>query len=370
MAVPMKKITTLTLTPGDDSTLEFNKFPQVGSNNTIPYLRALRLVVNITATATGAVTQRAIYELIRNVTIEGGGIYFGPKGLNGLHLAAVGVHADGIRNIERGNGDDAVAGAGAANRTIILDFSWQRFGKKKTDYAPAIPMLTGRGCSLRIGCGSTPANFSAMAVSVEVQALIDERTDHVAVPVLTVERKGIDMLQQGTLTRGRLILALLARKTQAFASGEITSITLRGDSTILIDKVNPDDINAYAKVPANSGVQASFTDCVGQTGEGGAHVTRVFPATPGRIDIGKTPVASVFTYDIEGTMLTTDAEWLIASAAPLRAEELATQMRAMGAPVSNAALENPEDHFNPKTESKKTSVRPQLAGAMPLKLNA
>lgn len=370
MAVALKKIGTLSLTAGADNTFEFSKFPLKARDGMIPYLRALRMIVNITATATGAVTQRALYELIRNVSIEvPGGGFFGPKGLSGTHLAALGLHADGRRTRKRGNGDAAVSGAGAANRTIALEFAWDKFGKKKSDNAPAIPMLANRGAQLTIGLGSQPANFSAMTVTVELQALIEERAEHVAVPVLTVERRGIDTLTKGSLTKGRLVLALLERKTQAFDADDIDTTTLYADGLALVDKIDPNDIVAACVPGRLTTDQAAFSDVIGETDDGGAVFARIFPATGERISIGSMPVASQFTYDVEGTITQSDASWLVSTVSPLRGEELSAQMRAMGAPLGEDALANPDDHFAPKTESKKSSVRSNLAGAFALKAN-
>lgn len=361
----LRKIASLPITAGTSPVIDATKLPTNGSGGTLNYLRSLRFVANINYTATAAVALRSLYDLF-SVTVEASGAYFGPRNLSGSDLAALNTHL-GKRIRARGNGDSVIAGAGTGTRTIALEFRYDAFGQKPSDYSPAIKMLAARGGSIQINIGALPTGMSALSGTLDVFVQVDERNEYVAVPALMVEKRGVDTLTGGNLGRGRLLLALLAKNgTTAFTSGELSEVTLRADGSVFLDRVNPDDMHAHTVAPFLTGTQAGFSDLVGGTTDGGAFYQRVFPAVQD-FSIGKAPKANAYNYDVSGTLSATGVTWIVATGGNLDSQETTLQLSNLGTPVSADRLNRLGDLVRTKTASKVEVKRADLAGAIPLK---
>lgn len=359
--------------------IEASKFPQRGPGG-FSYLKRIMIYSDysqIDSAAGDATDPIELHDLIAEVTLEGAGEYFGPKGLSGHDLSAV-YRAVSGRSIGYGvtdEGDANVAAGSDVDRQILEVFPFDLMGENAADFMPPCAFLARIGARLTIRFSALVGDAIVGNIRVYVETV--EVPELRAVPPVVVERQGVSQLIQHTLGGGRMLFALLKRNAD-LTEALITSWQLRADGQLLIQTEDQGLFNALATLPDVNQEDAAVQD-VQETGFGAAGGTRprflqMFPPYPYWMDrkVSNKPTANVFQASLgPGTLTASEYVYVTGTAKRLNIGRTIDQLAACGCDrgsIEDAVSRDPAGTLKPKVASKVGGVRPDLWGFLPVKL--
>lgn len=370
---------------GGQQTIEISKFPTRGPMG-FAYLTDLEIFVDVTDVDTGAggvTTEEEFNDLISGVTVEALGGYVGPRALSGSDLQAVyaACTGRGLGFVEDEGDVQLAASQSNAIRQLYYDFPYWAFGAEDGDFSPLISALAEGGGRVTINMSALPTNATGVVATIYVYATYDEVREVRAVPLLVVERKGVDNTTGGTLGRGRLLLALL-KNAADWADGDIDALNLRADGVAVLSSDEPSLRtskygfigNGGATTPGDAKLYNHGIDPIDTaTTEGDPRFIVVYPEYKPGMKVSKCHEANNWTYDITGAETAANMTWITAFSPRLAIGKALDQIQSVGIP--RAALEaegaaSPEKVFRVKTASKVDGARGDLWGHLPVKVSS